>query len=595
MIEETAEAGQATGRARRLAWAAFGVLVALIAGSAALAPQTRAAVGDLTQRPGFEGCISNQPNSGCTTGTAARVPRSVTVSPDGRNLYSAASPDALALFDRNPLTGALSEKPAPDTCIVDEQSVPSAPDCTEGKLLDRAETVVLSANGRSAYVSSDFGLAVFDRDPASGALTQKGGAAGCISDLVTPDCNDGTALSGAREAAVSPDGENVYVAARKDYGAVAVLDRDIAGVLTQKPGQDGCVSQIGVPSPCAVGAAIAAPSSVAVSPDGENVYATSGVSDSVSVFDRDPASGALNQKPGAAGCISEDGTSGPPNSTPGACADGVALDGAFSVAVSPDGRSVYVASAISNAVAVFDRDLATGALTQKAGNARCVSETSSGGACRDGRGLERPYSIAVAPDGKSAYAASFESDAVAIFDRDQATGALTQRPGNSGCLAETPAGGACTDGRALDGAVSVTVSPDGRSVYAASAGSSAIAVFDRETDNRVSGNAKARKTQKQKRRKIVVKVRVRAGEDITARGGGRVRVGRRAYGLRVQRKNVASGKKRTLKLRPKKARNSKRIARALKRGRKATAKLKVRLSDGSGNSKNVRLKVRLIG
>ena len=32
------------------------------------------------------------------------------------------------------------------------------------------------------------------------------------------------------------------------------------------------------------------------------------------------------------------------------------LDGAFSVAVSPDGKSVYVASFLSDAVAVFDRE-----------------------------------------------------------------------------------------------------------------------------------------------------------------------------------------------------------------------------------------------
>jgi hypothetical protein len=45
--------------------------------------------------------------------------------------------------------------------------------------------------------------------------------------------------------------------------------------------------------------------------------------------------GDLSQPAGAAGCVSEDGT--------GPCADGHALDRPNSVAVSPDGKSVYVA------------------------------------------------------------------------------------------------------------------------------------------------------------------------------------------------------------------------------------------------------------
>ncbi len=46
--------------------------------------------------------------------------------------------------------------------------------------------------------------------------------------------------------------------------------------------------------------------------------------------------GDLTQPAGTAGCISQTGA--------GPCADGHALDGAHGVAVSPDGKSVYVAS-----------------------------------------------------------------------------------------------------------------------------------------------------------------------------------------------------------------------------------------------------------
>lgn len=67
---------------------------------------------------------------------------------------------------------------------------------------------------------------------------------------------------------------------------------------------------------------------------------------------------------------------------------------------------------------------ATGGLTQKPGTADCISDDGSGGACTDGVALNIPDSVVVSPDGKNAYAASFGSDAVAVLDRDATTGKL---------------------------------------------------------------------------------------------------------------------------------------------------------------------------
>jgi len=190
------------------------------------------------------------------------------------------------------------------------------------------------------------------------------------------------------------------------------------------------------------------------------------------VFDRDAITGELTQKAGTAGCISETGTGG-------FCQVGKALDLPQSVAVSPDGNTVYTASSGSDAVAVFDRDPTTGELTQKAGTAGCISETGTGGLCQDGKALDGAYSVTVSPDGNTVYATSNLSNAVAVFDRDAITGELTQLPGTQGCISETGTGGLCQDGKALDSPWSVTVSPDGKNVYAASVGSSAVAVFSR--------------------------------------------------------------------------------------------------------------------
>ena len=72
---------------------------------------------------------------------------------------------------------------------------------------------------------------------------------------------------------------------------------------------------------------------VAVSPDGKSVYGTSSDS-SVLTFDRDTNTGALAQKPGTAGCVSNDGSGG-------TCAVGNGITDRGRVVVSPDGKSVY--------------------------------------------------------------------------------------------------------------------------------------------------------------------------------------------------------------------------------------------------------------
>ncbi len=181
--------------------------------------------------------------------------------------------------------------------------------------------------------------------------------------------------------------------------------------------------------------------------------------------------GALTQPAGTAGCVSEDGT--------GPCADGHGLDGASGVAVSADGKSVYVTSSNSNAVARFNRNTTTGAISQPAGSAACVSET--GGYCADGHGLGSPAGVAVSPDGKSVYVASY-SGAVARFNRNTTTGAITQPSGTAGCVSDTGAG-PCADGHGLVGALDVALSPDNKSVYVASSyyDNDAVARLNRNT------------------------------------------------------------------------------------------------------------------
>ena len=102
-------------------------------------------------------------------------------------------------------------------------------------------------------------------------------------------------------------------------------------------------------------------------------------------------------------------------------------------------------------MARLNRNTTTGAITQPAGTAGCISETGAG-PCADGHALDGPHSVAVSPDGKSVYVASGStSDAVARLNRNTTTGAITQPAGTAGCVSETGAG-PCADGHGLSGA-----------------------------------------------------------------------------------------------------------------------------------------------
>src|SRR5206468_1945163 len=187
--------------------------------------------------------------------------------------------------------------------------------------------------------------------------------------------------------------------------------------------------------------------------------------------------GALAQLPGLAGCIAENGDGV-------ICVPGRGLRGPIHVEVSPDGQHVYVASRDSDAVAIFARDPTTGALAQLPGLAGCIAENGDGVACAVGAGLREAVFLTVSLDGTNLYVASQLSDAVAVFARNTLTGGLTQLRGVAGCVSEDGSDDGmamvCADGKGLAGAIAVIVSPDGLNVYTASYISNALTVFSRE-------------------------------------------------------------------------------------------------------------------
>ena len=370
--------------------------------SSAVAVFDRAADGTLTQKRGPAGCISDTGAGRCSDGADLGGPASVTVSPDGQSAYVAAAvSDAVAVFDRAP-NGRLTQKPGAAGCISDTGAGP----CVDGTALDSAIAVTVSPDGKNAYVASSRSdaMAVFDR-AADGTLTQKARHGGLHLGHRTGPCVNGTALDAPLDVALSPDGKSAYVPSAF-RSAVAVFDRAADGTLTQKRGEAGCISDTGG-GRCGDGTTLDGAQAVTVSPDGKSAYVAS-ANGGVTMFDRGP-NGRLTQKPGAAGCISDTGA--------GPCADGRALVSPNSLTVSPDGQSAYVSVCPKQrSVAMFDR-APNGTLAQKPGTAGCISETGAG-PCVDGTALDGAFSVAVSPDGQSTYVASFFSDALAVFDRE---------------------------------------------------------------------------------------------------------------------------------------------------------------------------------
>lgn len=397
--------------------------------------------GSLRQLSGAFGCLSEFEEQ-CGSAVALQGATSLAVSPDGRHVYVAASgSDSVATLVRQAGTRGLLPALGERQCVREDRRLVG--ECAHGRLLAGANAVAVTRDGRSLYVAGVDGLASFARDATTGTLAQLDGSDGCVSpDGTDPGraeiegninedagevvCAAGRALVGPSDVAVSPDGRNVYVAASL-VSAVAVFVRDReTGAVRQLDGPDGCISgdsHFFEDHGCALVPGLGGAEGVTVSPDGRHVYVAFPWSNAVAAFARDPATGALRQLPGKTGCVSEDGTTGSPE-TAGVCGDASGLGYATSVILSTDGLTAYVVS--SDTLAVFARDVKTGALTQLGQPYGCVSETH--GECAKASALSFVASATVSPDGRHVYSAAGGSDdplevrptsnAVAVFQRE---------------------------------------------------------------------------------------------------------------------------------------------------------------------------------
>jgi DNA-binding beta-propeller fold protein YncE len=436
-------------------------------------PQGEAAAptGRLVQPKGQAGCIHRRGTNRCAQGRAVTSPEDIVISPDGRHAYVASfGSQGIAVFKRARRTGFLEQLPGRRGCVRHE----GGRFCRAGRAMGGPVSIAVSPDGENVYVASagSDAVSVFERNRRTGVITQLPAGSGCVSQRPGGGCVVGRALNEPTSVAVSPDGAHVYVTGRRFPSGVAVFDRAGDGSLTQPPGTAGCVTHRGG-SDCAAARALASPEEVTVSPDSRFVLVAGMRSSAVSVLAQGPE--GLSQAEGAAGCIANGGGDE-------GCAAGRGLAGPVDLAVTRDGRNVYTASSVGDAIAILRRDRTTGVLSQAPGRIGCISQGGGGGRCIAGRGLDEVWGVAASPDGRNVYGVSAKVNMLGAIARNPTTGRLSQLPGRHGCFIRGRGGlFGCREGRGLTVAVAVTVSPDGRNVYVTSEDTylGSIAIFRR--------------------------------------------------------------------------------------------------------------------
>ena len=292
--------------------------------------------------------------------------------------------------------------------------------------------VAVSPDGRHVYTisSEQNSLAVF--------LHTDDGGLGFVEALYHSTTGV-SALDAPYDLAISPDGQHVYVTSPRQ-GALSVFGRRDDGTLatidTYINGQAGFPDLLGI-------------ADLDISPDGQHLYATNPSDNTLTVF--------LRQQDGTVQYLKQycDGQTG---------FDG--LRGAAGLAVSPDGRYVYVAAPLDDSFCVFARQ-ETGELTllEQHYNQEASIQDFSG-----------PSQVAVSPDSRHVYVTGLLDDTLTAFVRqDDGTLALIQvlHDGQHG-----------VDG--LWRPSNITISPDGHYVYVAAFLDDALSVFARDDSGQLA-------------------------------------------------------------------------------------------------------------
>ncbi len=364
--------------------------------------------------------------AGCTTAVVLNVDaKTLIVAPDVKQVNSGESTNANVLANDSGSTLSIKSTATPDN---GDASI------SEGEISYTADA---EFNGLDVF---DYSVEDSNGCVATSALVMVVGNACLPGNLQfverEKDRKNGVrGLNNVGNTAISPDGKHLYAAGRNDHSIVlfnrSSTDGTLEYVERYRHGHGG-VNKIRYVS------------DLAFRPDGNYLYASSYGDNSLVAFERNDVDGSLSQIQ-----CEKDNSGG---------FDG--LKGASAVALSPDGKNIYVAGKSENSIAV---------MSQAGGMFVFLERHKDGSGGVDG--LRAVCDVTVSPDGKHVYAAGSGDNAVAVFSRSDSDGSLTfverQKDGKAGV-------------NGLSKAVAVKVSADGRHVYVAGNGDDAVAVFARD-------------------------------------------------------------------------------------------------------------------
>jgi 6-phosphogluconolactonase (cycloisomerase 2 family) len=438
------------------------------------------------QLTGSDGCVralgalafdfGGDPLAGCDTASGLGNPQALLVSPDQRQLLVAAGggdegSNALVTLSRAPSNGALSFASCASNDGGDGR-LGSDGVCSDVDGISSPDALAVTPDGRWLYATSrtSSSLTWFERDPISGALTQRG----CLKSyaLIGERCITAPLLGGADGVVVSPDGRWVFVAAARS-GAVSAYQRDPAnGQVTRV----SCVSDTGSDGLCENAAGLRGVADLTMTPDGRKLLAVAPKVGAVDEFDVSDD-----------GALKEHACFGDPVAGGGQCTEVPSLGGAASAVLSADGLDLYIGATGDAALTSFRRQpdgsfMVTGCSvfqSPQRGDTTDQSdyyddestpEDNGTTSCTPVRALD-PAQLALAADGRALFAAG--DDYLDAFRRDPATGQLQW----VACAEQDPTYRSCVSARGLPGASAIATSGDGRNLYVASNASHSVAVF----------------------------------------------------------------------------------------------------------------------
>ncbi len=390
--------------------------------------------------------------------------RSIMVTGDSPNdlvsLQSTAKQQQVNIFSDEVYIAKIREDLGGDL-IVEEVLVDDGDDGSENTIENQQapDQVIVSPDGTRVYVaaSDSDALVVYGRDRVTGDLTFIESLANLGMDAFS---NTITGLDGASNVIVSADGRYVYVASE--------LDQTIAFFVKHEGDNQLTFISSTVFDVAGNPVNIALPSDMAFIPDGSVLMVTSETGNRVDFFEVGGSGDLVFQ-----GSLVDGGRDSGMTTIDG-------LAGASSIAVSPDGRHMYVTGAMDNAIAVFSKPddgpelmgFGLPLFVQKLANLDMdASPAMNVVSCLGGAS-----SVEVSPDGMHVYVTGETDNSIAVFSRDSNTGELTFVES----LTDSGLDSMSNTVENLLAPVSVSISPGGMTVYVAASGSNAVTVFERD-------------------------------------------------------------------------------------------------------------------